>query len=197
MKIGVGGGIGAGKSTVCRMFSRFGARVFDTDGAAKSLYVRPDIRQKTEALLGTDVYEGDAIVPSRVSERLFSDPTKLRSLEAYLHPAVAELWAQFAQDAERQGRWAIKESALLLRDGRPNDVDVVVWVSAPEAIRIERVQQRSGLALPEIVARMRRQPDEAAILHWVDGIVLNDGVSLLLPQIARLRKELIENHPRP
>jgi len=197
MKIGVGGGIGAGKSTVCRILARFGGKVFDSDAVAKSLYTRPDIRQKTENLLGADVYDGNTLRTSLISERLFSDPEKLRALEAFLHPAVAQLWEEFAQKAESEGRWAIKESALLLRSGRPTDVDKVIWVSAPERIRVLRVQQRSGLSEAEIVARMRRQPDESAVLLWVDAIVLNDGESLLLSQIAQIKRDFSEKAPRP
>ena len=112
MKVGITGGIGSGKSTVCRLFAQRGVAVYDSDAAAKRLMTEePALRAGIAARFGAEAYAGGALNRPYLAAKVFSDPAALADLNALVHPAVM---ADFAAWAERQeGSYVILESAIL------------------------------------------------------------------------------------
>lgn len=141
MKVGITGGIGSGKSTVCRLFARLGVAVYDSDAGAKRLMTEDaELRRRITDRFGAEAYADGTLNRTYLAGRVFSEAQALADLNAIVHPAVR---ADFAAWAEQQeGDYVILESALLFDAGFDACVDRTVAVLAPEALRIERTCRR-------------------------------------------------------
>lgn len=151
MKIGITGGIGSGKSYVCRRLETRGISVYDCDSAAKRLILTsPEIRKGLTALIGPEVYLSDGKLNKKaVTQFLLSSEDNAKAIDAIVHPAVF-------RDFEQSGlQWM--ESAILFESGAYKLVDRSVVVSCPDEIRIERVMQRDGISREKVLEWMNRQ----------------------------------------
>lgn len=180
MLIGITGGIGSGKSTICRALAAAGYPVYDTDTEAKRIIVEDEeVRAKMIALFGPDIYDEDVYFTDRVAEQVFADPAKLAALNAIVHPAVVadvRRWANTTPcplmgkgDGERG---LFVESAILYTSGLAELCDKVVWVDAPEEVRIARTIKRDGTDINKVRARIRAQRDDRS---RADLVINNDG----------------------
>ena len=179
MKIGVTGGIGSGKSYVCRLLAqRWQLPVYDCDSAAKMLMVSsPHIRQQLQELVGDDVYDaGGQLNKGVMSRYLFADAAHVKAVNAIVHPAVKdnfELWAS------QQTGDVVMESAILVEAGFAKAVDCLVVVEAPLALRIQRAMARDGATEEQVRARVRHQMTAEQLRAYADIVVVNDGRDLL------------------
>ena len=116
IKIGITGGIGSGKSTVCRAFAQLGVPVYDSDSRARRL-MNEDVALKAavSGLFGDGAYDADGLNRKYVAGRIFSDGTLRERLNAVVHPAVAEDFARWAE--RQQGPYVIEEAAILFESG--------------------------------------------------------------------------------
>lgn len=179
MRIGVTGGIGSGKSYVCRLLAqRWQLPVYDCDSAAKMLMVSsPHIRQQLQELVGDDVYDADGQLNKGVMSRyLFADAAHVKAVNAIVHPAVKD---DFEQWASRQTGDVVMESAILVEAGFAKAVDCLVVVEAPLALRIQRAMARDGATEEQVRARVRHQMTAEQLRAYADIIVVNDGRDLL------------------
>jgi dephospho-CoA kinase len=165
IKVGVTGGIGGGKSTVCEMFAALGVPVYNSDERAREIVNGGgEVRNAIVALLGPGVYRGNLLDRRSVAERVFGDKILLAALNAIVHPAVAldfETWTLSFRD---RVAYVVMESAILFESGFDRFVDRVVNVSAPREVRLERVVARcgtgGGMSRQEALRRMENQlPD--------------------------------------
>lgn len=191
MKVGITGGIGSGKSTVCRIFETLGIPVYYADLRAKELMHRdPQVVQALKELFGNDVYDRQgALRTSMVAAQVFGDEEKLRRLNAIVHPATirdADEWA-----ARQQAPYVLKEAALMFESASFHSMDWIIGVSAPEALRIRRTVERDGSSPEEVRKRMRNQLDEGIRLRLCDEIIYNDEQQLLIPQVLRIHESLL------
>lgn len=179
MKIGVTGGIGSGKSYVCRLLAqRWQLPVYDCDSAAKMLMVSsPHIRQQLQELVGDDVYDaGGQLNKGVMSRYLFADAAHVKAVNAIVHPAVKddfELWAS------QQTGDVVMESAILVEAGFAKAVDCLVVVEAPLALRIQRAMARDGATEEQVRARVRHQMTAEQLRAYADIVIVNDGRDLL------------------
>lgn len=192
LQAGITGGIGSGKSTVCKIFEVLGVPVYYADERAKELInTQPELIRKIKALLGEDVYNSDSQIDrKRVATVVFNFPEILKEYNAIVHPAVlddAEKWARRHQQYD----YILKEAALLFEAGSYVYLDKIICVTAPLSVRIERVKQRDGATEEEIVARMNNQWPEEKKAELSDFIIYNDGTSPLIPQVLQIHEELI------
>ena len=179
MRIGVTGGIGSGKSYVCRLLAqRWQLPVYDCDSAAKMLMVSsPRIRQQLQELVGDDVYDaGGQLNKGVMSRYLFADAAHVKAVNAIVHPAVKD---DFEQWASRQTGDVVMESAILVEAGFAKAVDRLVVVEAPLALRIQRAMARDGATEEQVRARVRHQMTAEQLRAYADIIVVNDGRDLL------------------
>lgn len=193
LRIGITGGIGSGKSYVAqRLCSRFGLRLYDSDARAKALMVSaPELRQRLTALLGDDAYRPDGSLDrAYVARRIFADADLNGAINAIVHPAVRDDWRRFAEEDVRP---ALLESALFVEAGLIGEVDKLIVVTAPEALRLQRAMARDGATADQIRARMARQLPEADLLAHADIVVVNDGRPIG-PQLAPLARTLRETN---
>ena len=187
IKIGITGGIGSGKSTVCRVFSLLGIAVYDSDSRARRLMqTDPDVVRRIEALFGDGIYRGGTLDRKEAAARIFGDDSLRTALNAIVHPAVE---ADFLRWAERQtGHYVIQEAAVLFESGIWKHMDAIVAVTAPEAVRIRRVRRRDRCDENAVRARMTAQIGEEERIARSDYTIRNDGCEPIIPQIMKLHE---------
>ena len=171
-KVGITGGIGSGKSTLCRLFQARGVAVYDTDAAAKRLMVeQPALREAIIRQFGAESYLEDTLNRSYLAQRVFSDPEQRVQLNSLVHPAVIADFEQWAE--EQAGEYVILESAILFEAGLDKHVDRTVAVLAPERLRIERTMQRDKTSEEQVRSRMAAQADDDTLRARADISVVN------------------------
>ncbi|MFM7234314.1 MAG: dephospho-CoA kinase [Flavobacteriales bacterium] len=184
--IGLTGGIGSGKSTVARVFESLGFPVFDSDREALSIYESdPTLLTEVVEIFGGDMLLSDGRLNRKaLAERVFSDEAALKKLNALVHPRVARKFDEWKN--QQHSTVVIREAAILFESGSDAGCDRIIVVTAPETLRIHRVMQRSGLTELEVRARMARQWPEEKLLERADEVVVNDDLTLVLPQVMAL-----------
>ena len=179
------GGIGCGKSTVSAVFNAMGYPCYDSDSAMKRLYAEDALlREDMKKAFGQDIFSADGRLDApRLAAVLFNDSTAQGRIEQIAYP---RLFADFGHWNRCQtAPFTLFESALLPSAAfGQTPFDKILAVTAPAALRIERVKRRSRLSENEIRSRMARQADEATLLSQADHVFVNDMVHPLLPQIT-------------
>ena len=186
MKVGIAGGIGSGKSYVCRLLAARGISVYDCDAAAKRLIRNsPDIRRQLTALIGSDAYTAEgSLNKAAVARFLLESQQNQLAINEIVHPAVF-------RDFEESGiRWM--ESAIMYESGISRLVDRVVVVTAPDEVRIQRVMQRDGISADKVVQWMQRQWSQEKVRQLANYEIVNDGVADVCAQLDGLLAELAE-----
>jgi dephospho-CoA kinase len=185
--VGLTGGIGAGKSTVARIFRAFGVPVFDADAVAKELYATSqDVRKAVAEAFGPGILTPIGVNRTVLAARIFSDDTALSTLNSIVHPAVAEAFELFAQRHAGRVPYVMREAAILFESGSDRGCVAVVCVVAEEEIRFARAAQRDGSSLEAIRARAARQMQDADRLTRCTYHILNNPGDALVPQVARI-----------
>lgn len=174
MVIGITGGIGSGKSTITKQLCKMGYAVYDTDSEAKRLIVEDiTVRQQVEQLFGKEVYADGVYQTALVAQHVFADKSLLAQLNAIVHPAVKADILRWVHTINHSTPCFV-ECAILYQAGFDALCDIVVVVTAPEEIRIERVIARDYSSIDRVRARMRAQNTEQDILR-ADWVINNDG----------------------
>lgn len=186
LRVGITGGIGSGKTTVCQIFETLGIPVYDADYWAKWLITNDlEVKQAITGLFGPDAYLPDgAYNRALVAGIVFRDPEKLAALNAAVHPAVerhARSWHE--AQAQKGVPYTLKEAALLVENGSYQLLDRLIVVTAPEDLRIRRVMQRDGISEAAVRARMQNQLPEAEKVRVADFVIVNDGERSLVRQV--------------
>ena len=187
--IGVTGGIGSGKSMVCRLFECLDVPIYYADSRAKWLTNNdPEIREKVVALLGNEAYDSAGQYNTRfVASSVFQNEPLLKELNAIIHPVVLrDTKAWVAQQAEAP--YVVKEAAIMAKAGQSNAVDYVVVVEAPVELRIQRILQRDKRTEQEIRAIIERQVSDESRREIADYVVNNNDASELIPQVLHLHE---------
>ncbi len=187
LKIGLTGGIGSGKSTVAKIFETLGIPVYYADAEAKRLMNSSETLKKViRQNFGEATYENDQLNRKYLAGIVFNDPEKLELLNALIHPVTindAEQWMQ-----QQSAPYSIKEAALLFESGAAENLDLIVGVYAPQALRIKRVMKRDGLTADEIMKRINRQVNEEMKMKLCDFVITNNEQELLVPQVLKLHQ---------
>lgn len=185
MKVGITGGIGSGKSTLCRLFRERGVAVYCSDAEAKRLMTDDAaLRGGVAARFGAEVYAGGILDRALLASKVFTDPQALADLNALVHPAVMR---DFAAWADRQpGPYVILESAILFEAGLERHVDRTVAVLAPAELRVERACRRDGCGEEQIRRRIAAQLSDDDLARRADHVVVNILESDLEPAVAEL-----------
>ena len=201
--LGLTGGIGAGKSFVGQMLVQSGLPLMDSDAVARRAYTESDqVRQQVIALLGAEVYDSEGKPRyDEIARQVFapSDEGKslLHRLEQIIHPYVSERLKTWAMEQHVPEGWVVLESAILWQSGFYCLCDAVVVVTAPESVRVARVQERDGATREQVQARIARQASysfttlQQAHPELPLYQIHNDGVQDLEGQVAQLLSDLV------
>ena len=186
MKIGITGGIGSGKSYVCRRLEARGFVIYDCDTAAKRLIrTSPELQEQLTALIGPDTYrltaDGYQLNKKAVAQFLLASEANAQAIDAIVHPAVF-------RDFEESGlEWM--ESAILFESGAYRLVDKAICVSCPDETRILRVMQRDGISREKVLEWMNRQLPQEEVLRRADFEIINDGIADIDKQLNKILRK--------
>lgn len=192
------GGIGSGKSEVCRILAAKGLTAqYNADSKVKELYSRcPGLLDSIEEALGCMLRDGEGkFVPSLLASRIFSDKEALMKVEALVFPGLADDFRAFASESESE--IVIFESATILEKPQFTGFgDKVILVDAPLSLRLERACRRDGADAQAVKARMDNQKlmnalSQGASHPGIDTVILNDGtVDMLEEKIDETMSDL-------
>ena len=187
LKIGLTGGIGSGKSTVCKVLKSLSIPIFNSDNIAKEIYKDKSIVTEIKKQIGITVNEDNTINKKMLSLIIFNNKTKLQKLNKIIHPIVEkefDLWSQ-----NQNKKMVIKESALLFESKSFKKLDKIIYVYASQKNRINRVTKRDLRTKAEVLKIISNQHKFADIKKKVDFIIYNNN-ELLVPQIIRIINEI-------
>ena len=188
-KIGLTGGIGVGKTYVSKIFQNLGYPVFNSDVQARNCLVEDNkLIEEIRNIFGSAIYKDGKLQTKELANIVFKDIKKLDQLNRLVHPIVRSRFRDWCKT--RDVLLVIKEAAILFESNSHFGLDAVICVSCPEAIRIERVEQRDQISRLEVLNRMNKQMPQDEKERLSDYIIVNDGNQLLLPQIKNILKEI-------
>jgi len=177
--VGVTGGIGSGKSTVCELFRRLGRTVIGADAVARELMEgSATLKRAVRAVLGPEAYRPDGTLDApAVAGKIFTNAALRARLNALVHPAVIqEIHRRIAAlPPAQRSPYIIIEAALIYESGLDEDLDYVIVVHASEAARIARVEKRDGATRAEVVRRARAQMPAEELRKRADFVLINES----------------------
>ncbi len=188
--LGVTGGIGSGKSTVCRTFGVLGVPVFFSDTVARDI-MDSDEELKTglRNIAGENIYRNGTLDRPKMASLIFSDRELLKKVNSLVHPAIFEVFRSWA--AKKKSPYVILEAAILFESGADNLVDRVATVTAPFEERIMRVISRNNLTREQVIERMNNQYPENELIGRSDFVINNSENSMIIPQVLEVHNEMI------
>ncbi len=188
-KVGVTGGIGSGKSTVCDMLAARGIAVYIADTEAKRLMSSDEtLKRDIVALFGDDAYLNGELNRAFLASRVFCDKEALQRLNGVVHPAVMRDFAAWAEAQE--GDYVVLESAILFEAGLEASVDATVAVMAPVELRLERAMRRDGADREKIEERMRNQMSDDERSERAKYAIVNIVLEDLEDDVEQLHRRL-------
>ena len=191
LQIGITGGIGSGKSLICRIFALLGVPVYDADSHAKALMTTDGILvSQIKKEFGDLAYYGDGRLNREwLAPHVFADEEKLERLNRLVHPRVAVDYGTWL-DGYSHEPYVLKEAALLFESGSYRQLDKIVVVSAPENVRKERVLKRDRhRTVEQFKGIVEKQLPEEEKLQRADYFIVNDDVTLVIPQVLKLHEQ--------
>jgi dephospho-CoA kinase len=181
-KIGITGGIGAGKSVVGHVLEAMHFPVYYSDQESKKLVdSHPQIREELQRLLGNEIYLDNRLNRVFLAEKIFTDSLIREEVNAIIHPYVRlgfEKWA-----ASQNSKLVFNEAAILFETGAYKIMDATILVTAPLELKIQRVQVRDRIAAEKVLERMANQWKDEKKIPLTDYVLVNDGIQPLLSQI--------------
>lgn len=196
LQIGITGGIGSGKSLICKIFQCLGVPVYDADSRAKYVMTTDTILiQQIQKEFGNLSYNPKGVLNRKyLADTVFNDPEQLKKLNSLVHPRVALDYRNWAA-AHSDARYIMKEAALLFESGSAIDLDKVIAVYAPESLRIQRVIKRDTHRTEEAVKGViKNQMNEEEKRDKADYVIVNDDSTLVIPQVLQLHEQFTTAH---
>ena len=192
LKIGITGGIGTGKSTICDIFALLGIPVYNADKAAKRLMATNEgLKKQLIATFGTAAFTSTGDLDTTyIANKVFNDNKALKQLNALVHPAVLADFDQWC--SQQHAPYVLKEAALLIESGSYKQCDYTILVESPLARRIQRLQSRDNSSEAQIRARIANQLSEEEKAKVANYLLLNDEKHLLIPQILALHTQFLK-----
>ena len=189
IKLGITGGIGSGKTTICRLLESFGVPVYYADIEAKNLMnTDSEIKEVLLDWFGPDLYASGSLDRALLASYIFSDKEKLQRVNNLVHPRVAAHFTNW--QLTQKTKCIAKEAAILFESGSYKQMDAVLSVNAPENIRIDRVMKRDGVSKEDVIQRLSKQWTDEQRSEKANYTINNDGNTLVLPQLITLLKAL-------
>lgn len=189
IRIGITGGMGAGKSVISEMMRCLGIPVYDADFASKKI-LNSNTKVKTQLieLLGEEIFSNGQLNRPLMAERIFKNNELLLKTNAIIHPAVFD---DFIAWSEAQNKEVVAcETAILFEADMVSYFDSILMVSAPLEIRIERCIKRNKFTREQVLERITKQMDESKKIELSDFVIVNDNRKALYPQLKNFLKKI-------
>jgi dephospho-CoA kinase len=191
LTVGITGGIGSGKTTVCKIFEILGVPVYYADEKAKEILCNnQEVVEKVKKLLGNEAYINGKLNRDYIASKVFHDKDLLERYNAIIHPAVAEdTWKWSQQHAHFP--YVLKEAALMVETGSYRFLDKLIVVTAPLHIRIDRVMQRDHQSRDAVEARIKNQLSDEEKMKVANYVIVNDHTRSIIKQVLNIHHELL------
>ncbi|MBV5312694.1 MAG: dephospho-CoA kinase [Prolixibacteraceae bacterium] len=190
IKVGITGGIGSGKSTVCKVFRVLGVPVFEADSIAKQL-MNTDLllQKKLIDLFGPSVYQQDQTIDRKyLAGIVFNNPSLLGQLNEIVHPAVRKAFDEWC--LTQQAPYVIHEAAILFESGFYKMMDKTITVVTDTEERVDRVVKRDHSTAELVIQRMKNQWSDKERIKLADFVIGNNDQELIIPQIVEIDKKI-------
>ncbi|OXB06842.1 dephospho-CoA kinase [Flavobacterium pectinovorum] len=187
--IGLTGGIGSGKTTIANYFNEMGVPVYIADDGARNVMKSEDIIDQIKRSFGETLFENNILNRAKLAEIVFNDKDKLAELNAIVHPAVKkdfEVWLL----QHKSYQYVIYEAAILFESGRYKECDLIITVTAPEEIRIERVLKRDNTTREQVLSRMKMQWNDENRISRSNFVINNDNLKNAKEEVVKILKIL-------
>lgn len=193
LKIGITGGIGSGKTTVCRIFETLGIPVFYADTVAKQIMVTdPILVAGVKQAFGVESYFADGTLNNKhIAAIVFNNAIQLEQLNSLVHPAVFRAFDTWIQEVPDTVPYTLKEAALLFESDSYKMCDRTVLVIAPIETRLQRVMQRDGVSEAQVRARMDKQLSDEQKMKMADHLIYNNETESLITQVLKLHQQFL------
>lgn len=195
MKIGITGGIGSGKSTVCKLFELLGIPVFYADDVAKNIMNTDDeLKQSVINEFGSGSYSEVGLLNRKyIADIVFKNQERLAVLNSLVHPAVFRAFASWY--SSQNSLYIVKEAALLFESDSYKTCDYSVLVEAPNELKIKRVMERDQVTAKDVELRMAKQFTDLQKRKLANFTILNDERNLLITQVLNLHQRILSLVP--
>ncbi len=197
-KIGITGGIGSGKTTVCKIFESLDIPVYYADKEAKKIMASNlSVKKQIKDLIGEEAFFKNG-KPDRsyIASKIFTDKELLSKINEIVHPAVqldADRWFEMMKN-ENISKYCLKEAALMVETGSYKSLHAMIVVTCPEDIRIHRVMKRDKLKFEDVMRKVRNQIPEEDKVKLADFVIVNDGKTSLIPQVWAIHHKLMSKY---
>lgn len=190
MKLGVTGGIGSGKTSVCRVFNVLGIPVFSADPEAREIMDNDKgIIRRINSIAGKNLYINGSLDRIELAALIFNDNTLLEKVNSLVHPVVFDHFKRWEMD--QTAPYVIMEAAILFESGASKLVDRIATVVAPIEERVERVIHRNSLSREQILERMRNQMDDDSMIKLSDYVIHNSENDMIIPAILKIHEDIL------
>jgi len=190
IQIGITGGIGSGKSLICRIFQVLNVPVYDADSRAKKLMTTDGILiDQIKKEFGSLSYDKEGVLNrDLLSKAVFNQPEKLSKLNSMVHPRVAADYNRWVHEQSGTS-YCLKEAALLFEAGSYQSLDKIIVVTAPNELRIRRVLQRDSYRnITDVERIIKNQMSQEEKIKKADFVIKNDESELVVPQVLKLHE---------
>ncbi len=193
LKIGITGGIGSGKTTVCKIFEMLGVPVYYADEESKKILVTDkNVKAAILKTFGKDILNDENNIDrQKLATLVFNDKQKLESLNSIVHPAVNEHFKNWLKKYSFQ-KYILKEAAILFESGAYKAVDKVIAVVAPVELKIDHAMKRDKITREQVLQRIANQAKDSYIIKHSQFVIHNDEEQLLIPQVIAVHKQLMQ-----
>ena len=192
MKIAITGGIGSGKSTVCKIFNELGIDTFDSDYHAKQLYFIPEIKNQVVEVVGGNVLTDNEIDLKKLSNYCFNDNILRNKIVDIISDGVFDRYYKF--ETKSKSPYTLFESAIILNTDRYKRFDKLIGIISDDDIRIKRVMERSGHTEEQVRLRMNTQLPNSEIVERCAFIIQNNwGLKRLEEQVKDIHNIILGN----
>ncbi len=191
IKLGVTGGIGSGKTTVCRIFAVLGAPVFSTDTEA-SIIMETDegVKKELNNLAGKDLYSSGHLDRPELARLIFNDTELLGKVNSLVHPMVFKHYLDWANAQTKP--YSVMEAAILFESGASGLVDMTLTVVTPANERIERIVKGNKMTAEQVMERIKNQVDDESRIKRSDFVVYNSENDMIIPVILEIHEKLLK-----
>lgn len=192
LRLGVTGGIGSGKTSVCRVFNVLGIPVFSADPEARRIMEREeDIIDGINDIAGRDLYPGGILDRMALATLIFNDKPMLEKVNSLVHPAVFRAFQEWSE--KQKAPYIIMEAAILFESGGSKLVDRVATVVTPVDERIARVISAKRLSREQVLERIKNQMDDEDKIKMSDYIIDNSENRMIIPVILDIHNDILKH----
>ena len=188
--VGLTGGIGSGKSTIAEMFRELGVPVYNSDERAKLLMnTSKKIKKQLVELLGKKAFLDDKLNKAFIAKKVFNDADLLKQLNHIVHPVVRKDFIKWMK--KQKAAYVIQETALLFENNNQDLYDIVILITAPKELRIERVLSRDETSKDQIMARMNNQLEDEIKVELANLVIENIDLKSTALKVLKVHEAIL------